>query len=322
MNTKFTPLITAILIFLGMYDSVRAADNVRPVTREGQRASAEASASARPAVDLQARPLDWIAPGTVIGETAVKGWTHLVLIATPRIGVGDIEAIPRTAVKYSNLFRFTILANVRSSGTGDARSFYLDRVAIGGASEINGRNVIISSEQTFGSDLGFIGKRIFQENESILQADVRQVVRTRTMLVFDAQGFVLYNRKHARMVMRHVILVSPHDGKLSSFVWLMGADGRNGYALAERTLQLLPPGLREDRVLSVDANKFTLGIPANDAFALAHIPRGTPVEFTPTLGRLAATRRFTAETALELEAELQSRYAPMFAATDSKNPRR
>src|SRR4051794_6988365 len=56
MNTKFAPLITAILTFLGMHVSVRAADNVRPVTREGQRASAEASSSARPAVDLQARP--------------------------------------------------------------------------------------------------------------------------------------------------------------------------------------------------------------------------------------------------------------------------
>src|SRR5258708_29794327 len=106
MNPKFTPLITAILIILGMHVPVRAADNVRPVTREGQRASAEASASARPAVDLQARPLDWIAPGTVIGETAVKGWTHLRLIATPRIGPGDIQAIPRTALKYRHLFPF------------------------------------------------------------------------------------------------------------------------------------------------------------------------------------------------------------------------
>ena len=66
------------------------------------------------------------------------------------------------------------------------------------------------------------------------RSDVRQVLRTPTMLVFDAQGFFLYNKKHARMVMRHVILVSPRDGKLTTFVWLMGSDGRGGYASPNR----------------------------------------------------------------------------------------
>jgi hypothetical protein len=321
MNKRFIPPV-ATLILIGIPMAVRASDVVRPASREGQRPAANASASAVAAVDVQSRPLEWIAPGTVIGDTAAQGWTNLVLIATPRIGVGDIQAIPRTAVKYSSMFHFTILANVRSAGREDAPSFYLDKVAIGSALEVNGKNVIATSDQSFGSELGFIGQKILQENENILRNDVRQVLRTRTMLVFDAQGFVLYNKKHARMVMRHVILVSPRDGKVTTFVWLMGADSRGGYALAERALQLLPPNMHEDRVLSVDANKFTLGIPSNDAFALAHIPQGTPIKFTPELSQLAVTRLFTPETATQLEAELQTRYAPILGAAKAKAERR
>ena len=95
--------------------------------------------------------------------------------------------------------------------------------------------------------------------------------------------------------------------------WLLGSDGKGGYALAEPTLQLLPEALREDRVMSVDGRKFTLGVPAADAFALARIPQGTPVKFSPGLATLAAVRKFDAETALRLEAELRARYTPLVA---------
>ena len=54
----------------------------------------------------------------------------------------------------------------------------------------------------------------------------------------------------------------------------------------------VPPNYHEDRVLSVDANKFTLGIPSDDAFALARVTQGTPVKFTSSLSQLAATRQF------------------------------
>jgi hypothetical protein len=320
MNMRFIRLL-AIALFLvninGLTGAVSAFDSLRPTSREGQ-----SHGGGDATVDLQPRPLEWIAPGTVIGEKAPQGWTNLVLTATPRIGVGDIQAVPRTALKYSSMFHFTVLANVRSTGQGDARSFYLDKVAIGSAIESQGKNVIaMTSDPSISNELGFLGQRILQENEKILRSDVRQVLRTRTMLVFDAQGFFLYNKKHARMVMRHVILVSPRDGKLTTFVWLMGSDGRGGYALAESALQLLPPNYHEDRVLSVDANKFTLGIPSDDAFALARVTQGTPVKFTSTLSQLAATRQFAPESARQLEAELQTRYAPL-VATNAKAGRR
>jgi hypothetical protein len=315
MNKTFIRLLAALII-LGIPGGGRAFDGVQPASHEDQQPAGSAPAPANVPVDLQSRPLDWIPPGTVIGDAAPQGWTNLVLIGTSRLGVGDVEAVPRTAVKYSSMFHFTVLANVRPGRRGNAQAYVLDRVAIGSALEINGKKVIATSDQTFGYDLGFIGSKVMQENENILRTDVRQVVRTPTMMIFDAQGFVRYNHKHARMITRHVVVVSPRDGRLATFVWLMGSDGRGGYALAEPALQMLPPNMHEDRVLSVDANKFTLGIPSNDAFALAHIPQGTAIKYTPELSRLAIVRRFTPETALQLEEELQDRYVPIAAASN------
>ena len=255
--------------------------------------------------DVQPRPLAWIAPGTVIGSGAPKGWSHLILYANPRIAAGDVNAVPRTAAQFVDMFHFTILANVKPERPGGPNGYYLDQVAIGSAAEVGGRNVIITTDQTFGFDLGFIGRRVLQENERILQKDVQQVVRTRTMLVFDAKGYVLYNGKHAQLVIRHAILCDPADGSVRTLIWLLGASSAGGYAPAEADLQVLPPDLHEDRQLHVEGNKFTLGVPSNDAFALNRIAQGTPIHWTRDLADAASTARFTTEAAHRLEAELR-----------------
>ena len=276
-------------------------------------AAADEPGAAAQRVDVRPRPLEWIAPGTVIGDDAPRGWTHLVLFAKPRIGAGDVNDVPSTAASYSSMFFFTILCKVRGERAGDQVSYALDKVAIGTALEIQKRYVIANRDNTFGADLGMFGRRILAENEKILKSDVRQVARTSTMMVFDANAIVLRNRRHSAMILRHVLVVSPRTGALATFVWLLGSDGGNGYALAEPGLQLLPPAFHEDRVLSVDAQKFTLGIPSADAFALARTPQGTALGFSAPLKEVAATRQFTAQAARQLEAELQARYAPVAA---------
>ena len=264
-------------------------------------------------VDVRPSPLAWISPGTVIGETAPKGWTDLILFAKPRLGVGDVDEVPESTASYSRMFLFTILANVRGEQGDDRAGHVLDKVAIGIALNVNGRNIIANSENPCGSDLGIIGSHVLAENEKILKADFRQVARTPTMMVFDANVYVRRDQKHRAMVLRHVILASPGTGRVSTFVWLLGPDGGDGYAFAEKGLQKLPPAFREDRVLSVDGQKFTFGIPSTDAFALAKIPQGTALGFSPALKAVAATKRFTPESARKLEAELLARYAPVAA---------
>lgn len=256
--------------------------------------------------DVRPRALARIAPGTVIGDRAPKGWTNLVLLAAPRLGAGDFQNVAKSTADYTSMFSFATLANVRNAGSAEKPAYFLEKVAIGTVLEIGGRKVVIDGDKTFGQDLGFVGRRVLAEHESILQSEFRQVARTRTMTVFDAKAIILFNKKHSRMIMRHAVVVSPTDGSLATFVWLLGSDGKGGYALAEKTLQRLPENLHEDRVLSVDSRKFTLGVPASDAFALIRIPQGTAIEFTPELHSAAVQKGFTAEGTLDLEAALQS----------------
>jgi hypothetical protein len=263
--------------------------------------------------DVAPRRVEWIKPGTQIAEGPPRGWSHLVLLGKPRIAAGDVDAIPKTAIHYASMFSFAIVANVRSDGKGEAepKRYWLERVAIGMTTDVQGRNLIVTADQTFGADVGFIGRAVMRENDQILATDMRQVARTRTMDVIDVNAMMRRNNQHKPMVIRHVILVAPQTGQLTTFVWLLDRNGTDAYALAENAIQMLPPQLHEDRILSVDSRKFTLGIPAKDAFALARLTPGTPVKYSKSLTTLAATRRFTPETTLNLESELQARYAPL-----------
>jgi hypothetical protein len=303
-GTTWVPLIAGSLI-LGAAFQARG--------EEDQRVPAVASApKAVSTVDVTTKPLAEIPPGTIIGETTPPGWTNLVLLAKPRLGVGDVDSVSKAAAKYSGTFLFTILANVTNDAKGDDRpSYQLEKVAVGGALEGGGKTIVARSDQTFGHELGFLGTKVFEQGEKVLATDFRQVARTRTMLVFDAHAYVLYNGKHSRMIIRHVVLVSPKAGRLTTFVWLLGSNGKKGYAIAEPSLQLLPEGLREDRVMSVDGQKFFLGIPSEGAFAVARIPQGIPVRYSQNLSTLAAVRHFDAKSLTQLEAELQTRYAPL-----------
>jgi hypothetical protein len=305
LNGKtWVPLIAASLILGAAFQARGEEDHRVPAV-----ASAPKAAST---VDVATKPLAEIPPGTIIGETIPPGWTNLVLLAKPRLGVGDVDSVSKAAAKYSGTFLFTILANVTNDAKGDdPPSYQLEKVAVGGALEGGGRTIVARSDRTFGNELGFLGTKVFEQGERVLATDFRQVARTRTMLIFDAHAYVLYNGKHSRMVIRHVVLVSPTTGRLATFVWLLGSNGKKGYALAETTLQLLPQGLREDRVMSVDGQKFLLGIPSNDAFAVARIPQGIPIRYSSNLSKLAAVRHFDAPSVVRLETELQTRYAPL-----------
>ncbi|MGO9466347.1 MAG: hypothetical protein ACLQVF_19575 [Isosphaeraceae bacterium] len=296
--------ILAPLLVLAISPRVRGDDGQRDLA-PGTRAAAW--------TDVTPRRVQWIKPGTQIGDAPPQGWSHLVLLAKPRIGVGDVDAIPKAAIHFGSMFSFTVLANVRTEGKGDAeeKRYFLEHVAIGMATNVQGRNLIVTSDQTFGADVGIIGRAVMRENDRILSSDMRQVARTRTMHVFDVNAIMLRTNQHRQMVIRHVILVAPLTGQLTAFVWLLGRDGTDQYTLADNAIQMLPPQMHEDRVLSVDARKFTFGIPAADAFALARLPQGTPVKYSKSLIMLAALRRFTPETALQLEDELQTRYAPL-----------
>jgi hypothetical protein len=199
------------------------------------------------------------------------------------------------------MFKFTLLANVVPP-QAPGQAFYLGIVARGFAMTIGNEQKIVSSANTLGGDLGMFGKTILKENEQILDQDVRQVARTPTMMIFDAKAVMRRGDDHVNMIMRHALLVDPATGRLYTLVWLL----TNNYEAAEETMQLLPEGMWEKRYLSVKRDKFTLGIPSKDAFALRQVPQGTPVRYTPKLYAAATTREFTEQSVPAIEAILRT----------------
>jgi len=256
-------------------------------------------------VDLTPKPLPRIPVRTVIGNGPPPGWSHLVLLATPTLSAQGLRDAPQTAAAYAKMFKFTVLANVvRDNGV-----YKLQTVARGFAVNIAGRDTIIDGNNTLDADMGLFGKRVLSENEAILDKDVLQVARTETMLVFDAQALLRQNNDHVKMVVRHAIIVDPQTGKLSTLVWLLSKGRPDTYLAAERAMQLLPPNMREERLLSVLRDRFTLGIPSADAFALVRIPQGTAVPYTAQSQALATIKTFTRENVLTLESALRAAVA-------------
>jgi hypothetical protein len=307
MRTKRYLLLT--LFFLGaccQTDTLQEGGGIRPRLEGPEPPPAVFANPGVPGlVDLVPRSLERIPVGTVIGREAPRDWTNLVLFATPTLSDEDVRNSPKMATHYARMFKFTLLANVVGVREGTRVSYKLQRLARGFAIDINGRETVVDGKNTLGADLGLFGKRILAENEAILDKDAVQVARTDTMLVFDAQATMLFGKDHVKRVMRHAIVVDPDSGRLATFVWLLTRTP-SGYAPSEGVLQLLPPNMQEARLLHVLKDRFTLGIPSPDAFALVRIPQGTSVPYTPQLQQVATTGSFTRENALALESALRA----------------
>jgi hypothetical protein len=319
MFAQGRPMSVGRLLIWGLVFAACACTGHRPAPRLDVFASAQAGDSSRTPeghIDLSPKRLPRILPGTIIGDGPPAGWSHLVLFATPGLGAGDFKDIPTVILDYAKWLKFTILANVAKHKQAGKETYYLDRVARGFAVAIKDKKTgtdketIIDNDDTRDADMGILGGRVLKENEDILDKDVRQVVRTDTMLIFDANAWMLYNGKHERMVNRHAILVLPESGKLATFVWLLALDGPDKYKAAEPAMQLLPPNMHESRLLSVKRDRFKVVllvyVPEPDAFALMRIPQGQAVSYTPELEQLATIKEFTASQVQELETKLRS----------------
>ncbi len=259
-------------------------------------------------IDVQVRPLGRIAPGTVIGKGPPTGWSHLIVAAFPRLGHGDSEQVSSVVKNLGSALTFSMAANVVAGSSANGGGEYrLEKVGWGLGARINGRNTVISYEtcDALGANLGFLGNEVLRRNEEGLRDSFVQVAKSDSMVVCEYGALVLYRGEHRWMIVRHGMVVSPASGRLASVAWLLDilSDGR--CVTAENCFQLLPPNLQEDRVFDVRRDRFTLGIPAADAFAVVKIPQGTPIAFSRTLKPLAEMRTFSLVSFRQLEAEFR-----------------
>lgn len=274
----------------------------RAASAESAAAETGAGSTAEPVgefrtVELESRPLPRIPAGTPVGKGVPEGWSNFLMIAVPTLTEKDERDAPKIAAHYARMFKFTLLAKSEK-----LRDFYaLKAVARGFAMTVGGKEIIVDPKNTFGADMGMFGRRILDENEKHIDADLRQVARTANLSVFDATKAVMRRGDdHVHMVMRHAVVVDPKSGAAYTFVWLLSKE-REGYALAEKELQLIPEGTREARYLSVKRDKFVLGMPTPEAFALVKTPQGRPIAWTPELARVAAVKRFRGDQVVQLE---------------------
>ncbi len=228
-------------------------------------------------LDLQRKSLMAIPPGTRFNKQPPQGWSTIIAFVQGRLASGDFKSVSDTVQYYAKVFNLVMLANAEKGSSG---GYVLDKVAVGFSMKINGVNTVVTSatQAQLGADLSFIGSSVLDGNVEAIKK-VQQVARNDASMVIDAPAFMLIDGDHKEMTVRYLVWASPTDGRIGTVVWLLdhsnaGDPPVRDYVVAQDTFQFLPANMQEDRVMNVKADRFTLGIPSADAFALVRIPQG------------------------------------------------
>jgi hypothetical protein len=286
-------------------------------------AAAENLQAANPAaVDLDVREMPRIEPGTVITKRPT-GWTNLVLHGVPRVAEGDVDRVSGMVSRLVSMFHLTILANIVQDRANPPQ-FQLGKVALGLAMNIKGREVIVSSKthEKLGASLRLIEENALSGNEACLNQAL-QMARTPTMVVFETTAIMRLKNENRNVFHRYVLLVSPTDGRLTTFVGALERDSQHAYHLATDEIRKLVPGVQEDRKLYVDRQRFVLGLPAQEAFALIDLPPGETILPSAELQQAAESVLKTPADVTRLEELLRSEIAqaPGQPGAQTRQPR-
>jgi hypothetical protein len=277
-------------------------------------------AAEQPNWDFTPQPVQQIPAGTRFGNGPPAGWSQMVLFVEGRLASGDVDAVSNTVSYYSKLFNVVVLANAQQDAAG---KHYLDKVGFGFAMVIKGQNTIVTpaTHRNLGAGLSLIGSGILAINETALSRTV-QIARSPSSMIIDAPTIMLHEGEHREMICRFAIWVAPQTGKIGAAAWLLDDNGSEDedYRISQEVFQYLPENMREDRIMNVKKDRFTLGIPAKDAFGVVRIPQGTPFRFTDQMRAHAGARRFDAQRYPALWSSMAAAMAqpPVTAKRDSR----
>jgi hypothetical protein len=251
-------------------------------------------------------PILILAPGTIVGNEQAASWNRVVLLATPSIASGDTAKLSDAVRAAVSSLTLTILATVKSEPDEAGQTvFRLEEVGIGYSAAINDRLTVVSTDSAFklGAKLGFYGRQMLSENGKQL-ANVRLILRTTTLAVFDAPAIMLHDGRHNDFVTRHLLWLDPRTGKMAMAVWLLSSVNESQFAVAEKKLRVVAAGTRENRKIHVDGRSFFLGIPTSRSFALEDLPPGTDFAWTEAAKELAAKKAYYSNELDELATAL------------------
>jgi hypothetical protein len=256
--------------------------------------------------DKPPRPLATIAPNTIVGDELATNWNRVVLLATPRIASGDTAKLPEGVRAAVSKLTLAILATVQRAGEGtETESYRLLEVGVAYSAPIHGQLTTISyqSAPKLGAILDFYSRQMLSENEKQL-ANVKLIVRTSTLAIFDAPTIMLRHGQHKDFATRHLVWIDAKTGKMALLVWLLATDREGRTTVAEKTLRVVAPGIEEDRRIHVDSRNFFLGVPSTRAFALEDLPPGVDIAWTESAAPLAARKAYCEQELNELAASL------------------
>ncbi|TWT94513.1 hypothetical protein [Stieleria varia] len=240
---------------------------------------------------LKTHPVSMIPAGVLVPSADavasesddVQPWNRLVLIATPKINSGDVDAMSASIRDAATACSLTLMASIKQVTGSDGGVQYTFRdLGVGYSLPINGRQTIISSDTAAqqGAALGFIARQILRSNEKRL-SEVRVVASTSTLRILDAPSVVLIGQQHQHCITRHLIWLDPASGTGAMLVWLLqpGVEsGANaGDRMIDKPMRLLRWGTTEQRMVHVDGSEFTLGFPSELAVALEDLPPGRDI---------------------------------------------
>jgi hypothetical protein len=254
--------------------------------------------------------LELIRPGTVIGQQAPAGWSHLVLKSWPRLPDDQKKLVNEMTARLAVTFFTATTADVAAEDVQGGRHFRLARLGFGLGTRVRGQDMIVSpaTEAKLGADLGFFGRQVLDE-VSQRQQEIHLVAATATAAIVDTPLFMPRGHGHRKVILRYVFLVDLRTGRLDTLVWRINLDARGNYEGAVGAIDWLPPNLMVDAVMQVDVREFHLGIPSERAFAVTSLPPGQPLDCPAALQPIAGRPQLTADHARLLEAGLRERIA-------------
>jgi hypothetical protein len=249
--------------------------------------------------DLTARPADPIAPGTVVGTTAPKGWSHLVIKSLPRVRPDQRPGLSQLVVEKAGWMFTAFVADVVPNGG----RFRLRAVGLGLGASMNGKDTILTPETVGRFEL--IGKEILSKGYEVQRKAV-VVVRGPSLALLDTPVWFRCGDGNRLVRYRYALLADTATGRLDTLVWRLG--GENEVCSDLSRAVWLAPDTIDPAELVVDRAKVNrFGVPADDAFAVEKMPAGrATLTLPPDLRPLAAQIRFTAADARALDTRLRT----------------
>ncbi len=257
-------------------------------------------------VGAQEKTLPIVAAGTIVGNEEAANWNRVILLATPRIASGDITKLSESVRTAVSKLTLTMLATVKRELASDGtESYRLEEVGVAYSTTINQNLTTISSDSVarLGANLDFYSRQMLSENEKQI-ANLKLVVRTTTLVIFDASAVMFRDGQHKDFDTRHLVWIDSKTGKLALVIWLLSVDQNGRTEVADKSLRVVTPGMKEDRKIHVDGRSFFFGIPSARAFALEDLPLGADIAWSSAAQSLAALATYASSELSEFAAAL------------------